>query len=357
MNTLSINILLVEDNPGDAYIIENLLRLTETPEFKITHVDTLAKAVSCSKEQIYDAVLLDLILPDSLVCLNTLTKMMETNTCAIVVLTGIEDWEFAIGAVKQGAQDYLIKGQVNQELVVRTIRSSIERSRLLRKLCQKEQHLKQLNDELRRQNEDLKYLLSIAHTDRLTNLANRYSYEKIFEREWKYAVRNSTSLSVIMIDIDYFKIFNDTYGHLQGDHCLYEVAQAIKMALKRPKDLAIRYGGEEFLTILPDTNLEGAIVIAETIGKSIKDLKIENLNAEISNLVTVSLGIATIIPHKTMKPKNLIARADQALYLAKQNGRDRFEVYDESKVLLSDSLSEGFRTGSPKSLFSINSTI
>jgi len=307
MNTLSINILLVEDNPGDAYIIENLLRLTETPEFKITHVDTLAKAVSCSKEQ-----------------------MMETNTCAIVVLTGIEDWEFAIGAVKQGAQDYLIKGQVNQELVVRTIRSSIERSRLLRKLCQKEHHLKKLNDELRRQ---------------------------FFEREWKYAVRNSTSLSVIMIDIDYFKIFNDTYGHLQGDHCLYEVAQAIKMALKRPKDLAIRYGGEEFLTILPDTNLEGAIVIAETIGKSIKDLKIENLNAEISNLVTVSLGIATIIPHKTMKPKNLIARADQALYLAKQNGRDRFEVYDESKVLLSDSLSEGFRTGSPKSLFSINSTI
>jgi len=338
MNALSINILLVEDNPGDAYIIKNLLRSVPIHEFQLTHVDTLAKAVSCSKEQNYDVILLDLILPDSLVCLNTLTKMMETNTCAIVVLTGMKDGDLATKAVKQGAQNYLIKGQVNQELLVRTVSSSIERSRLLRKLCQKEQHLKKLNEELYRQNEELKYLLNIAHTDRLTNLSNRYSYEKIFEREWKYAVRNATSLSVIMIDIDFFKMFNDTYGHLQGDNCLYEVAQAIKKVLKRPKDIAIRYGGEEFLTILPDTSLEGAIVIVETIRKSIKDLGIDNLNSEISNLLTVSVGIATLIPQKTMKSKNLIARADQALYLAKHNGRDRFEVYDELQVLLTDSL-------------------
>ena len=98
-------------------------------------------------------------------------------------------------------------------------------------------------------------------------------------------------------------------------------------------------------------------MIAETIRKSIKDLKIENLNAGISNLLTVSLGIAAIIPQKTMKPKNLIARADQALYLAKQNGRDRFEVYDNSEVLLSDSLSESVTNRSPKSLFPINSTM
>ena len=335
MNALYINVLLVEDNPGDAYIIENLLRSVSIPEFKLTHVDTLAKAFSCLQEQIYDVVLLDLMLPDSMVCINTLTKMMEINTNPIVVMTGMEDEDLAIKAVKQGAQDYLVKGQVSQELLVRTIRYSIERSRLLRKLCQKEQHLKQLNKELYQQNKELKYLLSVANTDKLTNLANRYSYEEFFEREWKYAVRNSTSLSVIMIDIDYFKIFNDTYGHLQGDNCLYEVAQAIMKVLKRPKDIAVRYGGEEFLIILPDTNLEGAIIIAEAIRQEIKDLEIDNLNSEISNLLTVSLGISSIIPQKTIKPKNFIAGADQALYLAKHRGRDRLEVYEESKVYIS----------------------
>ena len=328
MNDISIDVLLVEDNLGDAFLIKNLLSVNNVLQFKLTHVENLAEAITYSREQSFDLALLDLWVPDSQGIETLLTMIEQTTISAILILTAIEDEELAIQAVKQGAQDYLVKSQVNRELLTRSIRYAIERANLLEKLRQKEKHLNKSNQELAQQNKKLKYLLNIATKDRLTNLANRYSFEELLEREWKYAVRNSTPFSVIMIDIDYFKLFNDTYGHLQGDDCLRKVAQVIEKELKRPKDLAVRYGGEEFLAILPDTDREGAIFMAEKIQNKVRALRIAHPKSKISDRLTVSLGVATLIPLKEMNPKDLINYADRALYLAKHKGRDRFEIYD-----------------------------
>ena len=189
MNDMSINVLLVEDNLGDAFLIKNLLSVTNVLQFRRTHVENLSEAIKYSREQSFDLVLLDLWVPDSQGMETLLTMVKQTTISAIVVLTGMEDEELAIQAVQQGAQDYLVKSQVNRELLVRSIRYAIERANLLEKLLQKEKHLNEFNRELAQQNNKLKYLLDIATKDRLTNLANRYYFEELLEREWKYGVR------------------------------------------------------------------------------------------------------------------------------------------------------------------------
>ena len=132
-----------------------------------------------------------------------------------------------------------------------------------------------------------------------------------------------------MIDIDYFKSYNDTYGHLQGDRCLKQVAQTIKSSIKRSKDLVARYGGEEFIIILPDVKIAGARIVAENIRSEVKALNIPHAASEISDYLTISLGIASTIPAIDSKASTLIAAADRAVYLAKEKGRDRIEIYQK----------------------------
>ena len=342
MNDKTFNILLLEDNLGDAYLFKNFLVVTNAANFQLTHVETLAEAIKYSQEKSFDVILLDLSLPDSQGIETLLTMEEQASNLPIVVLTGTKDEELGIKAVQQGAQDYLVKGQVTQELLVRSIRYAIERANLMKKLHQKEEHLEKFNQELQqrvevrtaelnKRNEQLQYFLKLATTDRLTGLANRHYFAEFWEVEWKAAVRNSTPISAIMIDIDYFKSFNDTFGHQKGDDCLKQVAQRIKKTLKRPRDLAVRYGGEEFLVVLPNTNREGAITIAKTIQLEIRSLGISHCKSDVSDRVTVSMGIATVIPQRRAKPEDLIAYADRALYLAKQKGRDRFEIYDKPR--------------------------
>ena len=130
-----------------------------------------------------------------------------------------------------------------------------------------------------------------------------------------------------MIDIDRFKLYNDTYGHPEGDRCLQQVAQIIDATIKRSKDLVARYGGEEFIAILPDTDLEGATVVAENIRSQVSSLNIPHATSGISDHLTISLGVASVIPTLDSEASSLITAADKALYLAKQKGRDRIEVY------------------------------
>lgn len=344
MNDKIFNILLLEDNPGDACLFKKFLIETNPDKFKLTHVERLEEAIALSQQQSFDVVLLDLSLPDSQGMETLITMRDRASSLPIVVLTGTKDEGLGIEAVQQGAQDYLVKGQVTEELLARSIRYAIERATLREKLYQKEEHLEKLNQELQqrvearttelsKKNEQLQYLLTLATTDKLTGLANRHFFTEFWDMEWKAARRNSMPISVIMIDIDRFKLFNDTFGHQQGDLCLEQVAQAIKKTLRRPKDLAVRYGGEEFLIVLPDTNKEGAIKVAQNIQLAIRNLKIRDLKLKTSHQIAVSLGISTIIPQRQDNPEDLIAHADSALYLAKQNGRDRFEIYDDSQKI------------------------
>jgi diguanylate cyclase (GGDEF)-like protein/PAS domain S-box-containing protein len=162
-----------------------------------------------------------------------------------------------------------------------------------------------------------------AHQDGLTQLSNRRHFDEYLNSEWLRAAREKVSLSLILCDIDFFKTYNDTYGHIAGDMCLQQVAKAISRAVKRPADLVARYGGEEFAVIMPNTDSNGAIHIAELIRSEVKGLKIFHNNCSLKPYVTLSVGVASTIPDRASEPAALIADADEALYFAKASGRDR----------------------------------
>ncbi len=183
---------------------------------------------------------------------------------------------------------------------------------------------------LNQSNSDLAELQRLALVDSLTSLPNRRSLDKNLNYEWKRAARDGKALSAILLDIDYFKAFNDSYGHLVGDACLKDVARAVQIASQRPADLTARYGGEEFAVLLPVTQREGAVIVAERIRKEVERLGILHNASKAKNVVTVSLGVATVVPSLDASPLNLLSKADKALYQAKAGGRNRVHVFGRS---------------------------
>lgn len=171
-------------------------------------------------------------------------------------------------------------------------------------------------------NEELRQLSAL---DGLTGIANRRAFEERIDEEWRRAVRDSASIALLMIDIDHFKLYNDRYGHLQGDDCLVHLAQGLRRAVSRPADFIARYGGEEFAVILPDTDLHGAVNVAENLRSRVATLGIRHEASPVHHAVTISVGAATVVPSPEMGVAVLIAAADRTLYRAKQNGRNRVE--------------------------------
>ncbi|MEO0988126.1 MAG: diguanylate cyclase [Cyanobacteria bacterium J06639_14] len=185
---------------------------------------------------------------------------------------------------------------------------------------------KRIEAALRLANERLEKL---SLTDALTTAANRRSLDRYLLKEWRQAMRDQRSLSLILLDLDDFKRFNDTYGHQCGDDCLVSVARTIQKIVHRPSDLVARYGGEEFAVVLVNTNLKGACKVAERIWQAIQALKIPHKSSRISPYVTASLGVSAIIPPQNRQPNLLIRQADEALYAAKQSGRNNYKIYQE----------------------------
>ncbi|MEL6909204.1 MAG: diguanylate cyclase [Cyanobacteria bacterium J06648_1] len=179
---------------------------------------------------------------------------------------------------------------------------------------------KQIETTLKKANLRLTYQ---ANIDSLTQIANRRRFDEYITQEWSRCAREREYLSLLLCDVDYFKAYNDTYGHQAGDSCLYEVAKGIERAVKRPADVAFRYGGEEFAVILPHTEGQGAIRVAEEIHEQIQQLRIPHSSSQVSEYVTLSVGISSIIPDTRTSPHNLISAADSALYDAKLKGRNR----------------------------------
>lgn len=167
-----------------------------------------------------------------------------------------------------------------------------------------------------------KELETLSFKDSLTSIANRRMFDSIMEREWADAKRNSQPLSVILLDIDYFKQYNDHYGHIQGDECLKKVAHLLGIAATRPRDFLARFGGEEFVLVLPETNAESARKIAERCRDLISEAQIPHAKSFIGDILTASLGIGTIIPTRENDATSFIKEVDRRLYQAKQNGRN-----------------------------------
>jgi diguanylate cyclase (GGDEF)-like protein len=221
--------------------------------------------------------------------------------------------------------------------------TTIEQQKI--ELAQALEHLQQLKNQLQDHSYNLelevskrtaalekanKELHRMVLLDGLTQVANRRHFDEYLQQQWTLLTRLQQPLALILADVDEFKRYNDQYGHLAGDDCLKQIAQSINLALKRPTDLVARYGGEEFAIVLPLTDIDGASQVAETITEVIAQLKILHVKSPTSDRVTLSLGISSIVPQVGLSLETLIATADNALYQAKQEGRNRYCIYGVS---------------------------
>jgi diguanylate cyclase (GGDEF)-like protein len=257
-----------------------------------------------------DVVLLDAIMPgkDGFACCTQIQQMTGGVHTPVLMITGLEDQESVDQAFAAGAVDYITK-PIHWAVLRQRVRHLIHQVKLY-------QQLEEANRELQR----------LASIDGLTHLANRRRFDEYLYQEWQRMLREHLPLSLLMADIDCFKVFNDTYGHQAGDDALQQVAKVIQNAAKRSVDLSARYGGEEFAVILPNTKQDGAVQVAQAIQSGVKDLAIVHAKSKAAAVVTVSLGVATIIPTTATSPEELIAVADKALYRAKNQGRDRYST-------------------------------
>ena len=168
-------------------------------------------------------------------------------------------------------------------------------------------------------------LENLSTTDGLTDIPNRRRFDEFLDREWRRATREQSCLSLVLMDIDFFKEFNDHCGHLAGDDCLRQVAGALVGIVRRPGDLAARYGGDEFVCVLPDTDPAGAVMLAGKIMKSMERLNLPHFHSSVADHVTLSMGVATMVPKKGQPASDLVRLADDLLYAAKQDGRNRIK--------------------------------
>ncbi|NVK39997.1 MAG: diguanylate cyclase [Oceanospirillaceae bacterium] len=219
--------------------------------------------------------------------------------------------------------------------------SNLVNEQLLRELRQEQRRVLKLNDQLR---EDLvkrintekqlrtekqraealaEKLYELSSIDGLTEIPNRRYFDELLAEEWSRALRSGTVLSLIICDIDYFKDFNDQYGHLVGDECLKAVARELDLHARRAGDSVARFGGEEFAVLLPGTQLDAALRLADEMRESVKALGILHRGSKVSDLVTISMGVASMVPSLDARPQQLLKEADEALYRAKHEGRDR----------------------------------
>jgi len=291
-------ILIVDDNKQNIEILMNLLK----DEFRIVAAVNGERAIKLAKsDSPPDLILLDIIMPemDGYQICEILKNDIATRNIPIIFITAVSEIMDATKGFALGAADYITK-PFHPPFVKARIRL-------------------QLN--LKRKQELLE---EYAFIDALTEIPNRRRFDELIVNEWNKAIITKNPLSLLMIDLDHFKMVNDTYGHGCGDEVLQKVSKTIRESLQQTDTFLTRYGGEEFVVILPSANIETSCHIAEIIKNNIENLKMPNQNSP-TVYVTVSIGAATVIPDEKCKPQDLIDDADKALYLAKKNGRNRIE--------------------------------
>ncbi|MBD2677278.1 MULTISPECIES: PleD family two-component system response regulator [Nostoc] len=298
-------VLIVDDEPFIRMILRNFL---EREAYQIVEARNGIEALTMYNKVHPDIVLLDAIMPDmdGFECCTQLQILDCSKHIPVLMITGLEDEESVDRAFEVGAMDYITK-PIHWPVLRQRVKRLIQQSQL-------QQKLEAVNLELQR----------LVTIDGLTEVANRRGFEEYFYQEWQRMKREQQPLSLILCDVDFFKSYNDTYGHRVGDRCLIKIAQAIKDIVKRPGDLVARYGGEEFAVILPNTDTQGATYVAEKICDAVRKLAIPHQNSQVSRHVTISAGFTTVIPQLNSDLEEMFAAADRALYQAKKAGRDRF---------------------------------
>ena len=330
------NILIVDDKLDNLRVLSTIL--TEEGYQVRKALNGQMALIACQTKQ-PNLILLDINMPDMNgyeVC-QRLKANPETSHIPVIFISVLDEVTDKVKGINMGAADYITKPFQFQEVMARvenqlTIqRLQIELSSTREKLVQ--QNALFLSEIERRTKAEIalqeanQKLHELVWSDSLTQIANRRYLDDYLQREWHRAAREKISLSLLLCDIDYFKSYNDTYGHLAGDDCLKGVAQAINSTVRRPADLVARYGGEEFAVVLPNTSFEGAVRVAENIQSCLEKLKIYHPASDVSKYLTLSIGIAASIPSHHFSFLTLLADSDRALYAAKLRGRNEYCGY------------------------------
>ncbi|GAB6067231.1 diguanylate cyclase [Methylothermus subterraneus] len=312
-------ILIVDDDPQLCQLIG--VRL-ETAGYKTLTAGTAEEAFARLQagDLEVELVMLDIFLPDASGIEVCRRIKADPRTCDIpvIVLTGSNDEEHLEQAFDAGAIDYIEKPFKGLELLAR-IRSALRLKAEIEQRKRQAQELIAVAEQLKRANEQLRQL---SFHDALTGLHNRRYFDEFLEREFKRAQRSGTELALIMIDIDYFKSYNDRFGHQAGDQALRQVAATFRFVVHRSHDLVARYGGEEFAVVLPETAQPAALTIAESLRQRVEALRLPHPDSPFG-VVTISLGLAVRQPKPKESLSQLIEAADMALYHSKRAGRNR----------------------------------
>ncbi len=332
MNDLQIDDIKTDENAAMVLLVDDQAMIGEAVRRGLSNEENIDfhfcadphQAVAHAVRIKPTVILQDLVMPglDGLSLVREYRNHPATKDIPIIVLSTKEDPLIKSAAFSAGANDYLVKLPDTIELVARiryhsrSYMTLLQRDAAYRALRVSQQQLLDTNLVLQR----------LMNSDGLTGLSNRRHFDEYLELEWRRSLRDQTQLSLLMIDVDYFKSYNDSFGHVEGDEALRKVAAAIRDASSRPSDLPARYGGEEFVLVLPNTSPGGARLLAEKLRQTVAALKIpHNTPAEGSSL-TISIGLATMVPQAGSDCRLLISAADRGLYLAKNNGRNQVGI-------------------------------
>jgi len=292
------HVLVVDDIPKNLQLMGTVLK---TINVKVAFAQNGKQAIEYAQTKQPDLILLDIMMPDMdgyEVC-KRLKDDPITKDIPIIFVSALDDVNDEYYGFKLGGVDYITK-PFNPKI------AQVRVANYLR---------------LKRKTDLLEQLSSI---DGLTEIHNRRRFDETLENESARAKRDETCLSLILIDIDFFKQFNDLYGHAAGDNCLRKVAASLKKTLHRPADCVARYGGEEFVVVLPNTDISGAEGIAEKLRLGIESLNVPHEKSKVSEIVTISLGISTTMPGHNLPQSEFIETADKCLYESKENGRNQW---------------------------------
>ena len=291
------SVLIVDDVPANIKMLREVLK----DDYDIRFAMSGKAALDLLKNNdLPDLILLDVMMPemDGYAACQRLKADPATQSIPVIFITSRDEEADEIKGFEMGAVDYITK-----PFSIPVVRARV-----------------QTHVELKRQREILENLSSV---DGLTGISNRRHFDEFMDRHWRIAMRICEQVSLIMIDIDFFKQYNDTYGHLDGDECLKQVATVLARCVTRSTDLLARFGGEEFACVMSFTDLDGALAVAETMRSSIEALNIPHEKSPIAGCITASLGVAAVEPIANTDPSLLIQKADRALYSAKTAGRNR----------------------------------